>query len=95
MGNEDDKTELKGNVRQKDMDEAMNAEKKKAEMVTDRSCTDIGCCLIFILWMVGMAGISFWSFGEGNPAILLTRFDSDGNICGNTTLQSMSTGTGL
>ena len=70
------------------MDEAGDRAKKKAELAHDRSCTDMLCCLIFFLWVLGMAGVSFWSFGEGNPAVLLTKFDSDGNICGNSTLQS-------
>ena len=85
---EEEVVELPGNVRSKDMEDAVDHTPEKtgkAEIATDRKYTDCICCLVFLAWICGMMGVSFWSFGAGNPAILLTKFDSDGNICGNAT----------
>jgi len=52
---------------------------KEAGMVMDRSCTDIICCLVFVLFIVGMGGISVVGYTTGDPMKIFTPFDSDGN----------------
>ncbi|KAF0984587.1 hypothetical protein FDP41_000486 [Naegleria fowleri] len=47
-----------------------------------RSCTDVLCIPVFILFWIGMfviAGFGFWS---GNPAALVEPIDYEGNMCG-------------
>ena len=91
---EEKEKEVPAGVRKKDMDEALEKtwpEGKELTYKTDRSCTDILCCLIFTLWIFAMIGISGYAFSTGDPKVLLTKFDSDGNICGNgTVLQDRS-----
>ena len=48
----------------------------------ERQCTDVICCLIFLVFTVAILGVSFYSFGKGDPARIMTPFDSDGNACG-------------
>ena len=50
--------------------------------VEDRGCTDILCCLIFVAFIVGMVGTSGYGFMYGDPSLLLTTWDADGNGCG-------------
>lgn len=63
-----------------------NAEKEKLTkgMVadSDRPCSDKICCLIFLVFIVAIAGVSFYAYGKGDPERILTPFDSDGNACG-------------
>jgi len=51
-------------------------------LVRDRGCTDCLCCAIFLAFIVATVGISAMGFKQGDPAKLLTPFDSDGNQCG-------------
>lgn len=51
-------------------------------MKEDRSCTDILCCLIFLVFIVAMVGCSGYAIHNGDPERILTPFDSDGNACG-------------
>ncbi|CAD5113685.1 DgyrCDS2846 [Dimorphilus gyrociliatus] len=46
--------------------------------IKDRGCTDIICCLLFIIFVLGMVAVSIL----GNPKLLLYPTDSDGNLCG-------------
>jgi len=48
----------------------------------ERGCTDILCCLIFIVFTVAILGVSFYALGSGDPSRIMTPFDSDGNACG-------------
>jgi len=50
--------------------------------VSDRSCTDILCCLIFIAFLVGMVGTGGYGYMYGDPNLLITMWDADGNGCG-------------
>ena len=50
--------------------------------VADRSCTDILCCLIFVAFAVVLVGVSGYGFANGDPMLLLTTWDADGNGCG-------------
>ncbi|KAH9496429.1 Heparan sulfate 2-O-sulfotransferase 1 [Bulinus truncatus] len=47
-----------------------------------RSCTDVICCLIFIVFLLGMAVVSIIGYARGNPVRLVYPTDSHGNICG-------------
>ena len=49
--------------------------------IKNRSCTDIPCCLLFIVFIAGMGGIAYYSFMYGNPDIVLYPSDYKGNIC--------------
>lgn len=52
---------------------------------SDRSCTDILCCLIFIAFIVGLVGTAIWAYSDGGDmTIFLTGWDSDGNGCGHS-----------
>ena len=51
-------------------------------MEYNRSCTDCLCCLAFIIFVVVMIGISGYAISTGNPELIFTPFDSDGNQCG-------------
>ena len=48
--------------------------------VMKRSCTDIFCCLVFLMFIVGLIGVSIYGFMNGNPNLLLTAWDYDGNL---------------
>ena len=50
--------------------------------MSDRSCTDILCCLIFIAFIAGMVFVAGTGFINGDPLLLLTTWDYDGNGCG-------------
>ena len=50
--------------------------------MNERKCTDILCCLSFIVFILGMLAISAFALSQGNPSKILTKFDSDGNQCG-------------
>ena len=54
----------------------------KQGMVMDRMCTDVIFCALFVLFCVGMIGISGYALAMGDPMAVLTPFDSDGNRCG-------------
>lgn len=51
-------------------------------MVMDRICTDVVFCFLFLVFIVGMIGISAYALAVGVPLKVLTPFDSDGNRCG-------------
>ena len=54
----------------------------KSGMMMDRICTDVICCFLFVVFIVGMIGISGYALAMGDPTKMLTPFDSDGNRCG-------------
>ncbi|XP_060069789.1 choline transporter-like protein 2 [Ylistrum balloti] len=47
-----------------------------------RSCTDIICCLIFLIFFGLLLLISAYAFMNGNPLLLLYPVDSEGVMCG-------------
>jgi choline transporter-like protein 2/4/5 len=47
--------------------------------VQDRSCTDVLFCLVFIIFIAGMAAVTGYVMLYGNPQLLLSTFDGDGN----------------
>jgi hypothetical protein len=67
-----------------DKEDAKNHKVEKQGMVYDRQCTDILFCILFIVFCVGMIGVSGFALATGEPSKALTPFDSDGNLCGGT-----------
>lgn len=51
-------------------------------MKWDRDCTDILCCIVFLVYTVAIIGVSGYALTTGDPQRILTPFDSDGNACG-------------
>ncbi|RUS83397.1 hypothetical protein EGW08_008818 [Elysia chlorotica] len=47
-----------------------------------RSCTDVICCLIFIIFIAGLVVVAYFAFLYGDPELLIYPEDSDGNLCG-------------
>ncbi|XP_059178604.1 choline transporter-like protein 2 [Physella acuta] len=47
-----------------------------------RSCTDVICCFIFFLFIVGLGVVAYFAFIYGNPELLVYPQDSNGNLCG-------------
>ncbi|XP_070531871.1 choline transporter-like protein 2 [Ptychodera flava] len=48
----------------------------------NRSCTDILCCIIFIVFIAGMFVVGYFAWLNGNPNKLIYPTDSRGQICG-------------
>ena len=47
-----------------------------------RSCTDVFCLLIFILFLISSAGLIGYAIFKGNPGALTIPYDPDQNGCG-------------
>ncbi|CAF1313537.1 unnamed protein product [Rotaria sordida] len=47
-----------------------------------RLCTDIPCCILFLIFIICFIVLSIFAFKEGDPRQLLYPTDSEGNICG-------------
>ncbi|XP_060561474.1 choline transporter-like protein 2 [Ruditapes philippinarum] len=50
--------------------------------VRKRSCTDIICCLIFVVFVLGLVVVGYFAFTYGNPRLLLYPMNSDKELCG-------------
>ncbi|GAB1597590.1 Hypothetical predicted protein [Argonauta hians] len=50
--------------------------------VKSRNCTDVFCCILFVICIAAMVGVSVFGFIHGDPRRLLYPTDSRGNICG-------------
>ena len=48
----------------------------------DRKCTDVCCCLIFVIFLSTLLGMGIYGYSNGEVAKLLAPSDSMGNICG-------------
>ncbi|BFZ05594.1 hypothetical protein BsWGS_08633 [Bradybaena similaris] len=48
----------------------------------DRSCTDVICCLIFLVFLAGLGVVAGFAFYHGDPRLLVYPQDSNGNLCG-------------
>ena len=59
-----------------------NSKKLENGPISDRSCTDIICCLLFVVFLVGFGGATGYGLKFGNPYKLTAGWDSDGNGCG-------------
>lgn len=47
-----------------------------------RSCTDIICCLLFFVCILGGLAVGVYAYVWGDPKLLLYPVDSNGNLCG-------------
>ena len=70
-------------LREADVEEA-NLDKNKLTkedkgLKWDRSCTDVICCIVFMVFIVATIGLSFIALTKGDPNIIMTPFDSSGN----------------
>ncbi|CAK8684737.1 unnamed protein product [Clavelina lepadiformis] len=50
--------------------------------IKKRSCTDIICCLLFFVFILGFITIGLFAWLNGDPVILLYPTDNQGRICG-------------
>jgi choline transporter-like protein 2/4/5 len=48
----------------------------------ERSCTDIICCILFVLGWIAMITIGVIALQKGNPRALAQPYDSDNHACG-------------
>lgn len=71
-------------TRKEDLEDAQKDENKLKEggIKWDRTCTDVICCLVFMVFLVTMVGLSFLALTKGDPLRMVTPFDSVGNLCG-------------
>ena len=70
--------------RKKDTDDARDTKNSLStkEMTYYRTCTDVLCCGIFVIFLIFVTVICGYGFYQGDPVRILTPFDSDGNQCG-------------
>ena len=74
-----------GTPRKKDQEQMNDADyaiKETGMKMKDRSCTDGICCIIFSITIAAMVAVGVYAMRVGDPRILVTPFDSDGNRCG-------------
>ncbi|XP_065647600.1 choline transporter-like protein 4 isoform X2 [Hydra vulgaris] len=50
--------------------------------IKDRGCTDIICCVLFSIYMIGMIIVGIVAYMQGDPKRLLFPTDSNGKVCG-------------
>jgi hypothetical protein len=80
----DSSTEKDKKDANKDFDDQGNMDKYKNGPIEDRSCTDVFMCILFCLFLLCMVCVSIYGFSAGDPYKIITPFDSEGNICGET-----------
>jgi hypothetical protein len=52
--------------------------------MSKRSCTDCIMCPVFVVFICGIVFCFIYGLSLGNPFLLTTAFDYDGNGCGRT-----------
>jgi len=50
--------------------------------IENRSCTDVFCCLVFIVFVASTLALTSYASTMGNTKLLLTPFDPDHRACG-------------
>jgi hypothetical protein len=45
-----------------------------------RSCTDPFCCILFVVFIVGMFCAGIYGYANGDPSLLLTVYDTDSKL---------------
>nr|AKN21692.1 slc44a-3 [Schmidtea mediterranea] len=50
--------------------------------ISNRSCTDIICCILFIVFVLALIFVSFWAYLFGDFNKLIHPTNSEGEICG-------------
>ena len=74
-------TDQGGGGKDNDKD-TMPRDELKNGPIQNRGCTDFLCCLLFIVFFAGFAGVHWYGIQNGDPYLLLTTWDYDGNGCG-------------
>jgi len=54
----------------------------KTGMVAERSCTDIPCLIVWVLFLFSLSAITAFGYLNGNMDKLLAPVDGDSNLCG-------------
>jgi len=49
-------------------------------LLDDRGCTDPLCCILFLVFIIGMFSAGIYGYSNGNPSLLLTTYDSNGKV---------------
>jgi hypothetical protein len=52
--------------------------------MADRRCTDILCIFIFLGFVAAATFVGLYAVKHGDPKLILTPYDSNGNFCGKT-----------
>lgn len=60
----------------------MNKERTSELPTNKRSCTDILCGIIFILFLIATFGVSVYGFINGETSRILQPYDVDSVACG-------------
>lgn len=47
-----------------------------------RSCTDVCCLLLFLVFLLAWGGVAYFASRNGDPEVFLLPKDSDGHVCG-------------
>lgn len=50
--------------------------------INKRSCTDVICLLLFLVFLGAWIAVAVYAFANGNPQRLIYPSNSDGEICG-------------
>eukprot|EP00128_Syssomonas_multiformis_P015006 Colp12_sorted_trinity150504_noHs@3227 len=50
--------------------------------IENRSCRDVICCLLFIVFWGGMFAVAYYAFKKGDPSRFMNARDSSGHVCG-------------
>lgn len=50
--------------------------------VTNRSCTDVICCILFLIFILGFVVVSYFAFTRGDYKLLLYPMDTEKQLCG-------------
>jgi len=50
--------------------------------ISTRRCTDIPCCLLFVVFILGFFVTAGWGIQNGDPNKLVVSWDEAGNACG-------------
>lgn len=80
-GNDDDDTKTDGGYSSK-FGSPVSYDPSFQGPVQKRSCTDVICCIIFALAIIGMVAVASLGFIHGDPRRLVYPTDTRGNICG-------------
>ncbi|XP_071802691.1 choline transporter-like protein 2 [Asterias amurensis] len=53
--------------------------------ISNRGCTDVICCILFLAFIGGMGVVGYFAYRDGDPLSLVYPTDSRGQICGVST----------
>jgi len=63
-------------------DITMNKDIARSPTNKPRKCTDMLCCIIFSVFLLGMLISAIYGYAEGNPGKLIAPINGDSLICG-------------